>query len=189
MNPNGKEETSGKNPIRQLIQDLAAQDPKVNESARLCLLSLRERSSSHLTEAIAGPNRKIRWEAMKILAEMRDPDLAPVLVRELENQDEDIRWLAAEGLLALGEAGLPSLLKALIERPSSTWLQQGARHVIKDLYLGRRHQGEEKYFTLFFLDENLRQKLRPILEELDRSEPQLKLPLLASAALDYWREK
>ncbi len=49
-----------------------------------------------------------------------------------------IRWLAAEGLIGLGEAGLRPLLEALVHHSDSAWLREGAHHVLKALAAGRR---------------------------------------------------
>jgi hypothetical protein len=50
----------------------------------------------------------------------------------MEDGKFDVRWLAARALVALGRDGLPALLQALIERPNSTWLREGAHHVLYD---------------------------------------------------------
>ncbi len=184
-----EEGTTRKEYIRHLITNLNNKDLKVSESAHLCLLTLGKEALPLLLEALEDPHKWTRWEALKTLVEMRNPDLAPLLTRELENNDEDVRWLAAEGLMALGKPALPPLLKALIERPKSVWLLQGAHHVLKDLYLGKLHDGESKYYALYSLDRELKQKMRPVLDELENDEPSLKLPLVAAAALDYLQKE
>jgi HEAT repeat protein len=75
-------------------------------------------------------NHLRRWEAAKALSEIADPVTAPVLVATLEDSSFDIRWLAAEGLIALESAALPSLLKALMAHSESVWLRQGAHHIL-----------------------------------------------------------
>jgi hypothetical protein len=177
------------NDVRGLIADLSHnKDMRIRESAHLSLITIGSDALPLLIEAMSNPDKWIRWEAAKTLAEMRNPVLAPVFARELENQDTDIRWLAAEGLLALGKKGLVSLLESLIEHPTSSWLQQGAHHVLNDLYSGKLHEGENRYTSLYEIDETLRQKIQPVLAELDSAEPYLKLPIVAKSALDYLKQ-
>jgi hypothetical protein len=62
---------------------------------------------------------RTRWEAAKALSEIADPLAATALVNALEDDDADIRWVASEGLTALGRDGLEPLLAALLERAGS----------------------------------------------------------------------
>jgi HEAT repeat protein len=71
-----------------------------------------------------------RWEAAKALSEIADPVIAPELVATLEDSSPDIRWLAAEGLIALERAALPSLLQTLMAHSESVWLREGAHHIL-----------------------------------------------------------
>jgi hypothetical protein len=174
--------------IRSLIADLVSKDARVHESAHLSLLEFGGDAIPLLAEALASSSHPQRWEAAKTLAEMRDPAVAPIFTQALENNDTDVRWLAAEGLLALGRAGLGSLFKALIDRPTSTWLLQGAHHVLKDLSIGRLHEGETRYTTQYIVDEGLRQKIQPVLAALDSAEPYLTLSPAAKTALVYLQQ-
>ena len=72
---------------------------------------------------------QIRWEAAKTLCDIADPIAATALVNALDDSEGDVRWLAAEGLAALGCDGLHPLLAALLERAQSPWLCEGAHHV------------------------------------------------------------
>ena len=50
------------------------------------------------------PHRKphVRWEAAKALCGIADPLAAAALVNAFDDRDGDVRWLAAEGVAALG---------------------------------------------------------------------------------------
>ncbi len=174
--------------IDKIIGDLSSNDKKLSESAHLSLITLGEKAIPSLTKAMKSKDQRIHWEAAKALAEMRNPAAAAILVESLSNPDDEIRWLAAEGLIALGEAGIAPLLRALVKNPTSTWLSQGAHHVIKDLYRGRTHSGEEKYMTIHDLSYSLREKLLPVLQALENTELSLKLPMAAQSALDYFHK-
>jgi HEAT repeat protein len=173
--------------IQALINALVSAEKRVAESAHLSLLALGQPTLQPLVAAMHSKDARLRWYAAHTVATMRNPLAAPVLVEELTNPDLDVRWLAAEGLIALGQDGLPDLLRAMIKRPTATRLLQGGQHVIRDLVRGRVHPGEEKYVAIHDLSYALKEKLIPVLQALEEAEPVLRLPAVAQAALDYLR--
>jgi len=52
------------------------------------------------------------------------------LVQALEDESFGVRWAAAEALSKIGEAALPALLNALINKADHHWLREGAYHVL-----------------------------------------------------------
>jgi HEAT repeat protein len=120
-----------------------------------------------LIESLASPNKQVRWEAAKALADIADPAAADALVKALEDKIFDVRWLAAEGLINLGREGLVPLLQALIERSDSPWLRDAAHHVLHDLAVGE-----------------LEDLLEPITDSLEDAEAAIETPLIAKAILD-----
>ena len=113
----------------------------------------------------------MRWEAAKALCGIADPLAAPALVNALDDRDGDVRWLAAEGLAALGREGLQPLLAALLQRAESGWFCDGAHHVCRTLIKRKR----------------LGPILRPVLAALKESEPGVAAPPAAYAALSRLR--
>jgi hypothetical protein len=83
-----------------------------------------------------------------------------------KDEDEGVRWVAAEGLIELDRAGLEPLLRALIWRSNSPWLRHGAHHVLSTL--ARRKGGS-------WLD--------PVLAALHSYTPGASVPLAAARAL------
>jgi len=67
------------------------------------------------------------------VGEIGDPKAGKALVAALEDRDFGVRWLAANGLIALGVDGARVLLEALREQPDSAWLGEGAHHVFRSL--------------------------------------------------------
>jgi len=47
--------------------------------------------------------------------------VAPALIKTFEDEEFDIRWLAAEGVIGLGVSGLKPLLQALIDHGDFTF--------------------------------------------------------------------
>jgi len=72
-------------------------------------------------------------EAIKTLSEIAHPDSIPILINGLENEDPNIRWLSAEGLIKIGKPSLMPLLAALEMRGGSKLLRETACHILKGL--------------------------------------------------------
>jgi HEAT repeat protein len=155
--------------ISALVTDLGSKDGLVRVRARLSLVAIGGRTVGHLVKALASKKQWIRWEAAKTLGQIGDPAAAEALVRALEDQMFDVRWLAAEGLVTAGREALVPLLHALLERSDSEWLREGAHHVLHDLVRG----GSE-----------LRDVLQPVLAALEDIEPSLEVPVAAETALN-----
>jgi len=100
------------------------------------------------------------------LGQIAAPESAPVLVEALEDNEFDVRWLAAEGLIKLNVKGLKSLLHALMKKTESGFLREGAHHVIHDLAKGA-----------------LRKSLAPVLASLEDGKMTIEAPEAAFKAL------
>ena len=155
--------------IPALIATLAGNDGLERQRARESLVDIGKPAVAALIEVLAAPdsNYHMRWEAAKALSDLEDPEAASMLVNALEDEDFGVRWLAAEGLIALGRDGLSPLLKALVKRSNSTSLREGAHHVLRMLD-----------------DAELHYQVAPVLAALEDVEPILEVPVAAHAALD-----
>jgi HEAT repeat protein len=156
--------------IRALMDVLCDRDTLKRHRARLLLVDIGSPAVPYLVQALEDPAAEecVHWEAAKALSDIGDPLAAPALIGIL-GQDEHfgIRWLAAEGLIALGRTGLVPLLNALIQRSDSAWLREGAHHVLRIL-AGR----------------GLYAQVAPVLTALEDIEPAVQVPPAARAALD-----
>jgi HEAT repeat protein len=119
--------------IKENILKLADRDGIERERARKKLVEIGSPAIDFLSEMETHPRAIARWEAVKALSEIRDPISAPLLINALEDKSTGVRWLAAEGLAALGKRGLIAVLKALLDYPETLYLRQGAHHVLKRL--------------------------------------------------------
>lgn len=152
--------------LHDLITNLGSSNCLARQSARSALVKIGRRSASALVSALSSPNELIRWEAAKALSAIGDPAAAPALVEALEDDDFSVRWLAAEGLIAIGLDGLPVLYRALIQHSDSSWLREGAHHVLHNLAV----QG-------FYESVDI------VLVALQGMEPVLEVPFAAEAGL------
>jgi hypothetical protein len=78
-------------------------------------------------------NSIYRWEILKTLQQISDSSSIPIFIEALEDEESDIRWVAAEGLIKLGAESINPLLKALVKDSDSVFLCAGAHHVFHDL--------------------------------------------------------
>jgi hypothetical protein len=88
------------------------------------------------------------------------------LVHALDDDNEDVRWLAAEGLVALRKTGLMAVLSGLIKRAGSTAFCRSAHHVLH----GCSQEGNAK-------------AIAPVLVALNGPEPGVCAPPAAYDAL------
>ena len=153
-------------------QELASRDSVLIHYVRVALVGIGDAAVSALIGALSSPNDQVRWEAAKILSQIKDPTAAPALVNSLEDSNAGVRWLAAETLISLKREGIESLLHGLINHKYSEWLRQGAHHVIRDLT-------ERKEFE---------QVAAQVLAATEAFEPAEGVPRAALAAIDTLRK-
>jgi len=120
-----------------------------------------------LIELLDDPLRLIRWEACKTLGSIMDPSTAGALSRKLNDESMEVRWLAAEGLIALKEAALVSVLETLKRNSGSIFVREGVHHVLHALERERR----------------LNQETLAVLESVRFLEPHIYAAVAAEKAL------
>jgi HEAT repeat protein len=157
--------------LNTLIAELSNPDGIKRQRTRVALSKMGEAAIDPLIETLHSHRGPARWEAAKALSQIGSPKAAQSLVEALEDDQFSIRWLAAEGLIALGRAGLKPLLEALWQTPDSIRLREGAHHVLHDLV------------TQESLDKQLLAQLRAVLAALNYLDPAVALPLTVMPAL------
>jgi HEAT repeat protein len=153
--------------IEMLISELSCDDIIRCQTARRSLVSMGHKAVPALSEALKSSQHWVRWEAAKALSQIGDPESTNTLVRSLTDKEFDVRWIAAEGLIFIGEKAVVPLLKALATNPKSTWLREGAHHVLHDMDKGEWTEA-----------------LLPVMSALEDGVPVLTVPLAAEKALD-----
>ena len=153
--------------LKDLIGALSSFNDLSRVEARKALVAAGSQAIPFLAEALKDSNSVRRWEAAKALGEIGDPNAAPILVKALEDERFEVRWLAAKGLIEMKVKGLKPLFKALMEKPGSSLLLQGAHHILHDLANG-----------------DLRIYLTPVLIALECMDCAVEVPPVVSHALD-----
>jgi HEAT repeat protein len=160
--------------LKALLSNLSNENGLVRKNARELLVKFGEKAIGFLGELIRSPKHITRWEAIKTLGQMRNSISIPYLLDALEDESDDIRWLAAEALVSMdGEVVVP-LLKTLIERYPYVYTRESVYHILKML-------SEKDQFIGSSPD--LGRLMNILLHHKDESE----IPPAAMAALDAWR--
>jgi HEAT repeat protein len=158
--------------ILALVDDLANRDPAIRRKARETLVYIGKPAVPSLIELLSHPKPHVRWEAAKTLCGIVDPIAATALVNALDDPDEDVRWVAGEGVVALARDGLIPFLTALLERAGSYSFRESAHHVCYAL-IRRKGFGPV---------------LRPLLAALERAGSATGVPMAAYTVLSKLRE-
>lgn len=119
--------------IIPLILKLKSKNGLIRKWSRKKLVSIGAPAVSQLAELINEPAAQSRWEAVKALGQIADPNSVPLFITLLDDMDEEVRWLAAEGLIAIGTQAIKPLLQELIKNPKSAFLRRGAHHCFSAL--------------------------------------------------------
>jgi len=159
---------SGMQDMDAMIAALADDHGLARRDAREALIKIGQPAVAPLIRALEDPKWQIRWGTAKALGQIGDPTAANALVKTLGDERPGVRWLAAEGLIALRPTGLHTLLEALIHHSDSIWLREGAHHIIHDIV--------EK-------EPDLSHVLAPVAAALDDVEPVVEVPPAAQTAL------
>ena len=153
--------------VSSLIDALASDDGVLRIGVRRSLVAMGQEAVEPLVGALSSRKVWVRWEAAKALGEIGDATATQALIEALEDKMFDVRWLAAEGLIDIGREAVVPLLRALVERPDSLWLREGAHHVLHDMP-----------------KEDLEETLKPVLAAMEDIEPSLEVAPAAYAALE-----
>lgn len=164
---------TGQHQTEELVTRIGDKDGMTRRSARLALQDLGESVVDPLLEALSDmKNHHRRWEAAKALGAIRSPRAAGALVEALMDESTEIRWLAAEALIALGPEAIRPLMVALTRKPDDVWLRHGAHHVLHAL----ERSGE--------LDD----ASQVVLDVMRSLTPEVAVPLAAHHAMETLRQ-
>jgi HEAT repeat protein len=121
------------NEIEELIKIFYSKDGIQRKKARYDLVKIGKPAIKYLSSLLNEPKEYVRWEAIKTLSQISNSESIPILIKALENDDFDVRWMAAEGLIDIGKESIKPLLKSLIGNSNSIFLLEGVHHVLKEL--------------------------------------------------------
>ncbi len=154
--------------IETLLVQLESKIGSERQQARRTLVRIGKPAIPFLVDLLSSPKEHLRWEACKALGSIEDSSTVEPLVEALRDDSMEVRWLAAEGLIALGQDALTGLLRALEAHFNSVYLLEGTHHVLHAL---------EKQNVL-------NRKTLAVLDSLRYLEPKISVGVAASQALE-----
>lgn len=119
--------------ILKHIIEIAGNETSRKMHARKAIVRMGEEMLLEVTKLLSAKNKVIRWEAAKILQQISSEKSIPDLIQLLEDDDSDIRWIAAVGLIDIGRKSINPLLHEIINNNNSEFLRSGAHHILMKL--------------------------------------------------------
>jgi hypothetical protein len=117
-----------------LIEDLMSPDLDRRLGAQHELITRGGTAVPALLEALQHENPHVRNAAAHVLAVIAEPASAAALAAALDDVEAPVRWVAAEGLVAMGRTGLRAALRALVSADViSPHLVAAVRHILLKL--------------------------------------------------------
>lgn len=167
VQPSDNVDAQTQSQVEALLHELASRDAHQRWEARNQLSKMGEPVVPLLIQLLGDRSGDMRWEAAATLRHMHDPAATDALITALDDSRRGVRWLAAEGLIAIGRPVVEPLLRALIANPSDYCLLQGAHHVLAAVC----GQPEDAPCTA-------------VIKALKGPSPELTVPIAAYHALD-----
>jgi hypothetical protein len=118
--------------IKALINQFGNKSGLVRSKARESLKEFGHTAVDYLSELLIDKRKIVRWEAIKTLTEISDPHSASLFIFALNDEESDVRWVAAEGLISLGKQGVVTTLEGLISNFNSVYFRNGVHHILKE---------------------------------------------------------
>jgi hypothetical protein len=114
-----------------LIADLTSSDLEKRLNAQHGLVDRGRAAVPALLEALKDNDPDVRNRSAQMLTVIADPVTATALAAMLSDDEASVRWVAAEGLIALGLVGVRAGLQALVEADTiSQQLKDAVRHIL-----------------------------------------------------------
>ena len=121
--------------IEKLIAILSNKDGLKRQNARVLLVKIGRPAIPYLESMLEIKEYRTRWEAIKAISCIPHPDTIPALLKCLDDENEDIRWVAAEGMIELEKYAVKPLLKSILTNYESINFCETAHHILKELVI------------------------------------------------------
>jgi HEAT repeats len=122
---------------------LDSKKPVEKLDARSALVKMGKSIVPLMHKLLDSDNELLRTEAVKIIELIADRRSIPFLINLLDDEEFEIRWIAAEGLINIGRRSIVPLLYSIRDGKSSLIFNRGAHHVL----LGMLSQTEREKLT------------------------------------------
>lgn len=130
--------------IKDLITNLGDEDGMIRLHARQKLVHRGDSAVKELIEAFQQTNDFAHFEAAKALSQIGSIETIDCFTKAFEDEEFRVRWVAAEGLIAIGRDSIIPVLELLKKSSNIIWIREGVHHVILDLIHKNLINKEEK---------------------------------------------
>jgi hypothetical protein len=156
--------------IKKYLVELEDDDVQVRKIARRQLASAGKEAVPDLINQLKTDKERCRWEAAKILGEIRDESALEPLVEALLDNSISVHWVATETLIKYGRDAILPVLEGITRHFDSMRFRQGAYHILH-------------VFESFL---NLDPHVQEVLDALRDIEPSVSAPWAAERAIEYY---
>ncbi len=105
---------------------IAGADPYLREAGFEALIDFGAAAISEVRALATSPRREVRWYGVEAARLLAHPDVAPLLVDAMADDDFAIRWAASRGLVAIGDAALVPVLEGLVRHEPTLTFHRAA---------------------------------------------------------------
>jgi len=158
-----------KDDIMRHLVDLENSNLEVRNQARRKLIGIGRTAVPDLITQLKTDKQRCRWEAAKILGEIRDPSAAEALVEALLDDSISVHWVVTEALINYGQDAILPLLEGITRHFDSMRFRQGAFHIL--------HVLENTH--------HLDPEVQKVLDALRDIEPSVSAPWAAERAIEH----
>ena len=126
--------TTDQKKIDALLAELTSKDGIARQTARTQLVEIGPPALESLIRIFETERTTYaHWDAAKAISAIGGQEAVTPLLHALGDKDFSVRWIAAEGLVAIGDIALEGLLNGIIAEEQPQFFCEGAHHVIHDL--------------------------------------------------------
>lgn len=125
--------------LKNLVSNLSNKEWLVRHNSRKALEKIGKPALPYLEEIAESRDYNTRWEVIKTIGDISDPSSVYILTKAMLDPNVDIRWLAAEGLIEMGENSVVPILKTIIKNYDSVDLCESAHHVLTELVKQKKY--------------------------------------------------
>ena len=172
--------------VEGLIRQLEDRDGVTRERARRALATMGSPAVDALLAALKHKKSGVRYEAAMSLRDIGDRRAVEGLVAALGDRSFEVRWVAAEALIDAGRSAVPSVLHALLHHADSSWFRDGCHHVLSHFAGLDLHSAYHTEHHPAWVDYDLRDVLRPVVQALEGSGVASRAPVAAVRAMEHF---
>lgn len=154
---------------RPLLEALIMDRDELHREVRRALHNLGSLAKSAWVEALNHPDKQIRWEAARGLAQIGDVRAVGTLAGGLLEESYSVRWATSDALVHLGTQAIPAILTILSRYILNEPSRNAAYHALHGI-----------------LSASTQEYIKPLLDALHGSAPDIEVPIIAQRLLLDW---